>query len=98
LKSRFWKYSEDEGSFGGLFRLNIRLIIFLGLIGLKREVFRIYDLVSIICIIILVIYRVDIFNLHATVLGSLSPNMGDLDSRLGGCGIRGIDYLFFKFI
>jgi hypothetical protein len=21
----------------------------------------------------------------------------DLDSRLGGCGIRGIDYLFFKF-
>jgi hypothetical protein len=22
----------------------------------------------------------------------------DLDSRLGGCGVRGIDYLFFKFL
>jgi hypothetical protein len=98
LKSRFWEYSEDEGSFGGLFGLNIRLIIFSGLIGLKKGVFRIYDLASIICIIILVIYRVDIFNLHAMVFGFLSPNMGDLDSRLGGCRIRGIDYLFFKFI
>jgi hypothetical protein len=30
--------------------------------------------------------------------GSLFPNLGDFDSRLGGCGIRGIDYLFFEFI
>jgi hypothetical protein len=36
--------------------------------------------------------------LHATNFGSLSPNLGDLDSRLGGCGIRGIDYLFFESI
>jgi hypothetical protein len=55
FKSRFGEYSEDEGSFGGLFGLNIRLIIFSGLISPKKEVFRISDLNSIICIIILVI-------------------------------------------
>jgi hypothetical protein len=95
-KSRFWEYSEDEGSFGGLFGLNIRLIIFSGVIGLKRGVFRILDLTPIICTIMLVNYRVDIFALHATTFGSLFPNLWDLDSRLGGCGIRGIDYLFFR--
>jgi hypothetical protein len=57
----FWEYSEDEGSFGGLFGLNIRLIIFSGLISPKKEVFRIHDLISIICIIILVISQVVIF-------------------------------------
>jgi hypothetical protein len=36
------------------------------------------------------------FSLHAMVFGSLSPKLWDLDSRLGGCGIRGIDYLFFQ--
>jgi hypothetical protein len=36
------------------------------------------------------------FSLHATVFGSLSPILRDLDSRLGGCGVRGIDYLFFQ--
>jgi hypothetical protein len=56
---------------------------------------RIHDLT---CTIILVIYHIDIFNLHATAFGSLSPILRDLDSRLGGCGVRGIDYLFFKFI
>jgi hypothetical protein len=96
FKSHFWEYSEDEGSFGGLFGLNIRLIIFSKFISPKKGVFRIRDLNSIICIIILVIYQVDIFSLHATVFGSLSPNLGDLDSRLGGCGIRGIGYLFFQ--
>jgi hypothetical protein len=54
-------YSEDEGSFGGLLGLNIRLIIFSGLISPKKGVFRIHDLMSIICIIILVISQVVIF-------------------------------------
>jgi hypothetical protein len=31
------------------------------------------------------------------ILGSFFPNLGDLGSRLGGCGIHGIDYLFFKY-
>jgi hypothetical protein len=97
FKSHFWEYSEDEGPFRGLFGLNIRLIIFLGFISPKKGVFRIHDLISIICIIILVSYHVDIVSLHAMIFGSLSPNLRDLDSRLGGCGIRGIDYLFFKF-
>jgi hypothetical protein len=39
-----------------------------------------------------------IFVLHAMTFGSLFPNLRDLDSRLGGCGIRGIDYLFNEFI
>jgi hypothetical protein len=46
----------------------------------------------------LVIYHIDIFNLHATVFGSLFPILRDLDSRLGGCGVRDIDYLVFEFI
>jgi hypothetical protein len=96
LKSHFWEYSEDEGSFGGLFGLNIRLIIFSGLIGPKKEVFQTHDLTSIICTITFVIYHVDIFNLHATVFGSLFPILRDLDSRLGSCRVRGIDYLFFE--
>jgi hypothetical protein len=62
----------------------------------KKGVFRIHDLTSIICTIILVIYHVDIFILHATVFGSLFPILRDLDSRLGGCGVPGIDYLFFS--
>jgi hypothetical protein len=44
----------------------------------------------------LVIFHVDIFNLRATVFGSLSPILRNWDSRLGGCGVRGIDYLFFQ--
>jgi hypothetical protein len=52
---------EDEGSFGGLFGLNIRLIIFSGPISSEKEVFRIHDLISIICIITLVISQVVIF-------------------------------------
>jgi hypothetical protein len=96
LKSHFWEYSEDEGSFGGLFGLNIQLIIFSGLTGPKKGVFRIRDLTSIICIITLVIYHVNIFSLHATVFGSLSPILRDLDSKLRGCGVRGIDYLFLN--
>jgi hypothetical protein len=32
------------------------------------------------------------------MFGSFFPNLRDLDLRLGGCGIRGIDYLFFEFI
>jgi hypothetical protein len=56
FKSRFWEYSETEGSFGGLFGLNIRLIIFSGLTSSKKGVFQIHDLISIICTIILVIY------------------------------------------
>jgi hypothetical protein len=62
------EYAEDERSFGGLFGLNIRLIIFSGLVSPKKGIFRVDDLVSIICIIILVIFQVIIFNLHATVL------------------------------
>jgi hypothetical protein len=54
-------YSEDDGSFGGLFGLNIRLIIFSGPISLKKGGFRVHDLISIICIIILVISQVIIF-------------------------------------
>jgi hypothetical protein len=57
----FWEYSEVERSFGGLFGLSIRLIIFSGLIRPKKGVFRIHDLMSIICIIILVISQVVIF-------------------------------------
>jgi hypothetical protein len=57
----FWEYYEDEGSFGGLFGLNTRLIIFSGLISPKKGVFRVHDLISIICIIILVISQVAIF-------------------------------------
>jgi hypothetical protein len=52
----------------------------------------------IICTITSVFYHMDIFTLHATTFGSLFPNLRDLDLRLGGCGIRGIDYLFFEFI
>jgi hypothetical protein len=51
----FWEHSEDERSFGGLFGLNIRLVIFSGLISPKKGVSRVHDLISIICIIILVI-------------------------------------------
>jgi hypothetical protein len=96
MKSHFWEYSKDEESFGGLFGLKIQLIIFSRLIGLKKGVFRIRDLTSIICTITLVIYHVNIFSLHATVFGSLSPILRDLDSRLRGCGVCGIDYLFFQ--
>jgi hypothetical protein len=39
-----------------------------------------------------------IFALHVTTFGSLFPNLRDLDSRLRGCRIRGIDYLFNEFI
>jgi hypothetical protein len=85
-------------SFGGLFGLKIRLTIFSGLVSPKKGVFRVDDLVSIKCIIILVIFQVIIFSLHATVFRSLSPYLWDLDLRLGGCGVRGIDYLFFKFL
>jgi hypothetical protein len=35
----FGECSEDEGSFGGSFRLDIRLIIFSGLISPKKRVF-----------------------------------------------------------
>jgi hypothetical protein len=98
VKSRFREYSEDEGSFGGLFGLNIQLIIFSGSAVPKKGVFRIRDLTSIICTITLIIYHVNISSLHATVFGSLSPILKDLDLRLRGCGVRGIDYLFFKFI
>jgi hypothetical protein len=52
FKSCFWEYSESEGSFGGLFGLSIRLLIFSGLISTKKGGFRIHDLISIICIII----------------------------------------------
>jgi hypothetical protein len=41
FKSHLREYSESKGSFGGLFGLNIRLIIFSGLVGLKKGVFRI---------------------------------------------------------
>jgi hypothetical protein len=54
------------------------------------------NLNSIICTITSIFYHMDIFTLHATTFGSLFPNLRDLDSRLGGCGIRGIDYLFFR--
>jgi hypothetical protein len=33
----FREYSEDEGSFGGSFRLNIRLIIFQGSLARKKR-------------------------------------------------------------
>jgi hypothetical protein len=71
---KFQEYSEVEGSFGGLFGLNFRLIIFSVLVSLKKGGFRINDLILIICTIILVISQVVIFSLHATVVGSLSPN------------------------
>jgi hypothetical protein len=51
---------------------------------------------SIIRTITSVFYYMDIFTLHATTFGSLFPNLRDLDSRLRGCEIRGIDYLFFR--
>jgi hypothetical protein len=50
------------------------------------------NLTSIICTITPIIYHGNIFPLHATTIGSLFPNLRDLDSRLGGCGICGIDY------
>jgi hypothetical protein len=52
FKSHFREYSESEGSFGGLFGLSIRLLIFSGLISPKKGGFRIHDLISIICFII----------------------------------------------
>jgi hypothetical protein len=58
----------------GLLGLNIQLTIFSGLVSPKKGVFRINNLIPIICIIILVISQVVIFSLHATVVGSLSPN------------------------
>jgi hypothetical protein len=54
------------------------------------------NLNSIICTITSIFYHMEIFTLHATTFGSLFPNLRDLDSRLGGCGIRGINYLFFR--
>jgi hypothetical protein len=54
------------------------------------------NLNSIIRTITSVFYHMDIFTLHATTFGSLFPNLRDLDSRLGGCRIRGIDYLYFR--
>jgi hypothetical protein len=30
------------------------------------------------------------------IFGSLLPNLRDLDLRLRGCGVRGIDYSFFE--
>jgi hypothetical protein len=98
LKSNFWKYSEDEGSFGGLFGLNIQLIIFSGLIGLKRGVFRISDLTLIICTIMLVNYRVDIFSSHATTFRSFSPNLGIWTKGSGAAGYVASTTYFFKFI
>jgi hypothetical protein len=71
---KFREYSEVEGSFGGLFGLKFWLIIFSGLVSPKKGIFRINDLVPIICTIILVISQVVIFSLHATVVGSLSSN------------------------
>jgi hypothetical protein len=42
--------------------------------------------------------NVSLFSPYAMIFGPLSPILWDLDSRLGGCGVRGIDYLFFKFL
>jgi hypothetical protein len=54
------------------------------------------NLNSIICTITSVFDQMDIFTPHAKTFGSLFPNLRDLDSKLGGCRIRGIDYLFFR--
>jgi hypothetical protein len=75
FRSHFREYSEVEGSFDGLFGLDIRLIIFSGFVRLKKKVFfRIHNLIPIMCTIVLVILQVVIFRLYATVVGSLSPN------------------------
>jgi hypothetical protein len=55
FKSHLREYSEVEGSFGGSFGLNIGLTIFPGLVSPKKGVFRINNLIPIICTIILVI-------------------------------------------
>jgi hypothetical protein len=83
---KFREYSEVEGSFGGLFGLNFRLIIFSGLISPKKGGFRTNDLIPIICTIILVISQVIIFSLHATVAGSLSPNFVGFGFKARGLG------------
>jgi hypothetical protein len=75
------EYSADEGSFGGSFGLNIRLIIFSGLIVPKRGVFQISDLISIICTIMLVFYRVDIFC-------TACHDFWILHSKFGGFGFK----------
>jgi hypothetical protein len=75
------EYSADEGSFGGLFGLHIRLIIFSGLIVLKRGVFRILDLISIICTIMPVFYRMDIFC-------TACHDFWILHSKFGGFGFK----------
>jgi hypothetical protein len=98
LKSYFWEYSEDEGSFGGLFGLNIRLIIFLGLIGLKRGVFRISDLTSIICIIMLVIYHVDILHCMPRLLDPYLQICGIWIQGSGAAGYVASTTYFFEFI
>jgi hypothetical protein len=58
----------------GLFGLDIRLIIFSGFVRPKKAIFRINNLIPIICTIVLVILQIVIFSLHAMVVGSLSPN------------------------
>jgi hypothetical protein len=92
------EYSEGEGSFGDLIRLNIRLIIFSGLISPKKGVFRIFGPITSFVSSLWFPLNVSLFSLYATIFGPLPPILWDLDSRLGGCGVRGIDYLFFKFL
>jgi hypothetical protein len=80
------------------FWINYLINHFLGLIVSKKGVFRILNPTSIICTITPIIFQGNIFSLHAMTFGSFFPNLRDLDTRLGGCRIRGIDYLFFEYI
>jgi hypothetical protein len=64
----------------------------------KRGFSNYKNLISITCTVVPIVSHGNIFSLHATTFGSLFPHLRDLDSRLGGCRIRGIDYLFFQFI
>jgi hypothetical protein len=69
-----------------------RFTIFSGLVVLKKEVFRVSTLISANCLFFDFIFSKGTF--LPRPLGSFFPK--DLDSRLGGCGTRGIDYLFFE--
>jgi hypothetical protein len=68
------EYSEGEGSFGDLIGLNIRLIIFSGLISPEKGVFRIFGLITSFAPSLWSPLNVSLFSLYATIFWTLISN------------------------
>jgi hypothetical protein len=96
--SHFREYSEFEGSFGGLFRKSIRLIIFSGLIVPKKGVFQISDLTSIICTITSVIYSRTFLYCMPRLLDPYFQTREIWIQGSGAAGYVASTTYFFKFI